>query len=237
MELTTAIESRRSIRRFKFASVKKEDLYYIVQLALCAPSAGNLQDYQFIVCTNKDMIQELPAMCMDQAWIDTAPAVIVVCSQPQEQNKWYGPAGDVFARQGASAAVQNILLSAHDLGLGACWIGGFDNDQVSHLFGVPEDVRIEAIIPIGYPDEEPEEIIKKEFVSTMFFDKYGVDLQDLELSSKEFALLRDRKLRHAKKHSKSKISSFVNSMKSKLSSKDDEEPSSEQEEIPEIKQE
>jgi nitroreductase len=221
MDIITAIETRRSIRRFKFRSIPKDDLYYFIELALCAPSAGNLQDYQFIICTNKDTISQLPSLCMDQDWIETAPAVIVVCSRPEIQKQWYGPGGELFALGGACAAIENILLSAHAFGYGACWVGAFDKDRINHLFDIPQAVRVEALIPLGYPDEDPSPVVKKELKSSLFFDKYGVDLQDFEKVSGEVALLRERKLRHFKKQVNPKISSMVSSLKDKLSLKKD----------------
>ena len=152
MDIISAIQTRRSIRRFKYRQIPKDELYLLIELALCAPSAGNLQDYQFIICTNSDTIDELPEYCMDQHWISSAPAVIVVCSQPEIQEKWYGPAGDFFARQNAAAATQNILLSAHALGFGTCWVGAFDVDSINHLFNIPQVVRVKALIPMGYAD-------------------------------------------------------------------------------------
>lgn len=216
MELIEAIENRRSIRRFKSRAIPKDNLYYLIELAMHAPSAGNLQDYQFIVCTNKDMIDDLPSCCMDQTWIATAPTVIVVCSQPSVQQNWYGPAGDGFARHNASAAAQNILLAAHDFGLGACWVSGFDTDKINHLFHIPEGVRIEAIIPIGYSDEEVDEITKKDLKTALFYDFYGQDVQDFEKVTREVALLRDRKFRHIKKQVQPKISSHLQTLKEKI---------------------
>ncbi|MFW5977047.1 MAG: nitroreductase family protein [Candidatus Nanoarchaeia archaeon] len=216
MEIIEAIEKRRSVRRFKSRAIPKDDLYYLIELAMKAPSAGNLQDYQFIVCTNKDMIDNLPSCCMDQSWIATAPTVIIVCSQPLVQQNWYGPAGNNFARHNGAAATQNILLAAQEFGLSTCWVGGFDTDKINHLFHIPQGVRIEAVIPIGYPDQEAANIAKKGLKTALFYDFYGQDVQDFEKVNREVALLRERKIRHMKKKVQPKISSSFQTLKEKI---------------------
>jgi len=130
MNTLKCINTRRSIRNFSDKPVDKDDLYLLVEAGMCAPNAGNLQDFKFIVTTKQEIINKTAEICMEQGWISTATGLIVICSQPGKQKEWYGPRGEhVFATQNASAAAQNILLAAHEIGLGACWIGGFDQQK------------------------------------------------------------------------------------------------------------
>jgi nitroreductase len=207
MDVFNAITTRRSIRRFKAQPVSIDDLHFIIEMAMSTPSAGNLQDYRFIVVTDKAMIKELPDFCMEQMWISSAPAVIVVCSQPAVQKKWYGASGDIFARQNAAAATQNILLSAHALGLGACWVSGFNQEKIDDFFDATGRARIEAVIPIGYPAQKPEP--KSEFTinNMLFFNTYGMDISEWDKFNKDYAKIREKRLGELHDRFKEKSSS------------------------------
>ncbi len=198
--------TRRSIRRFKAKPVERDDLHFIIEMAMKAPSAGNLQDYRFIIVRDKAVIKELPDYCMDQMWISGAPIVIVVCSQPKLQKKWYGAPGEIFARQNAAAATQNILLAAHGLGLGACWVSGFNQEKVDNLFELNGKARVESIIPIGYPAEKP--VSKTEFTlnNMLFFDIYEGDIADWDRFTKNYSGIIEKKLASAKEKFKEKSS-------------------------------
>lgn len=179
MDVIKAIVSRRSIRAYKAKTIDKEDLMMLVEMGIKAPTAGNLQDLRFIVCTEHATINKLPELCMDQYWIATAPAVIVVCSQPQVQAKWFGERGrHVFATQNAAAATQNIMLSAKSMGLDTCWVGGFSQEGVDKLFGTEDKARVEAIITVGYASEKPDKKNEQPLTASMFFQKYGQTLED-----------------------------------------------------------
>lgn len=210
MDAFKAIFSRRSYRRYKRKAVPKDLLYFLVEAGMKAPSAGNLQDFAFIVTSDKKVINQLPEMCMEQTWISSAPAVIVVCSQPQKLAQWYGERGrHVFSIQDASAAAQNILLAAHASGLGACWVGGFDQESVDGLFKTEGKARVEAIITVGYPNERPAPKHEKGIELMMYFDKFGNDTPDKLLKNKDYSLKLEQQLEHAEE----KAQSFSDSAK------------------------
>lgn len=179
MDVLKAITNRRSIRAYKSTKVDKEDLVILIEMGIKAPTSGNLQDLRFILCTDRSIINKLPDFCMDQYWITSAPAIIVVCSQPQVQAKWFGERGrHVFAAQNAAAATQNIMLAAQSLNLSTCWVGGFEQESVDHLFGAEGKARVETIITVGYPAEKPENKNEEPLTASMFFDKYGQSIED-----------------------------------------------------------
>ncbi len=198
MDALKAIETRRSTRLFKAKPVDTDDLHLLVEMALKAPSAGNLQDYRFIVVTDKAMIKQIPDFCMDQAWISSAPAVIVVCSQPAVQRKWYGAPGEVFARQGAAAAAQNILIAATAIGLSSCWVSGFNQERIDEFFGTTGRARVEVVIPIGYPSRKPEPKSEYGLNNTMFFNTYGMDIANWDKFNKNYSVIIEKKLSHLK---------------------------------------
>jgi nitroreductase len=202
MNTLKAIESRRSIKEYKRTAVSKDDLLTLIDMARHAPTAGNLQEVQFIAVTEKSIIRKLPQICLEQYWISGAPAAIVVCSQPAQLGEWFGERGKhVFATQDAAAATQNILLAATDLGLGSCWVGGFDQEAADELFGV-EHARVEAIITIGHPDEKPETKELRPLGGQVFFNSYGLGLEDPDTVNKEFAKKREKRFKELKEESK-----------------------------------
>ncbi|MFP4119375.1 MAG: nitroreductase family protein [Candidatus Woesearchaeota archaeon] len=199
-----AIFSRRSYRKFKRKTVPRDLLFFLVEAGMKAPSAGNLQEFSFIVTTDKKIINQLPELCMDQAWISTAPAVIVVCSQPHKLAEWYGERGrHVFAIQDAAAATQNILLAAHASGLGACWIGGFDQEKIDGLFKTEGKARVETIIPVGYPNEKPAPKHEKGIELMMYFDTYGNNKPDKVLLNKDYSIKLEQQLEKAEEKAQS----------------------------------
>lgn len=189
MDVIKAIVSRRSIRAYKSKNVDKEDLMMLVEMGIKAPTAGNLQDLKFIVCTEQGIINKLPEICMDQYWITTAPAIIVVCSQPQVQAKWFGERGrHVFATQNAAAATQNIMLSAKSMNLDTCWVGGFNQERMDKLFGTEGKARVETIITVGYASEKPDKKNEQSLTSSMFFQKYGQTLEDPNTVNNDYSI-------------------------------------------------
>lgn len=154
-DVLKTIENRRSIRRFKDSPVEDETIELLLHAGVMAPSAGNLQARDFIVVRDKSVIEELGVAAWRQSQVRSAPVVLVVCANYPRSAAKYGERSELYAVQDATASVMNILLAAHSLGLGACWVGAFDEGSVSEIMALPEDVRPMALIPVGYPDESP----------------------------------------------------------------------------------
>ena len=155
MECIEAIKGRRSIRRFKDQQVERELVGRLLDAAQMAPSAGNLQARDFIVISDQTSKQKLAKAAMGQSFIEQAPLVVVVIANIERSSRVYKSRGELYAIQDAAAGIENLLLAAHSLGLGACLVGAFDQVQVSALLGVPNKMIPVAIIPLGYPDERP----------------------------------------------------------------------------------
>ncbi|MBU4265686.1 MAG: nitroreductase family protein [Candidatus Altiarchaeales archaeon] len=156
MELSEAINGRHCIRRFRPDEMEEEKVEGILEAAREAPSAGNLQARDFIVVRDSKKRRELAEAALSQNSVSEAPLVIVVCANPGKSAAKYGSRGEeLYCIQDATAAVQNILLAVHSLGLGACWVGAFDENSVREVLGIPSEIRPVAIIPIGYSAEEP----------------------------------------------------------------------------------
>ncbi len=129
----------------------------ILDAGKMAPSAGNLQNWKFIVIRKDDVREKLAESSFDQDWMEEAPVHIVVVGQPEKAERFYGARGErLYTIQGCAAVVENMLLVANDIGLGACWVGAFDEAKVKRALNMPEGVTPQAIITIGYADEKPD---------------------------------------------------------------------------------
>jgi nitroreductase len=83
------------------------------------------------------------------------PVAIVVIANIERSTRIYRSRGELYAIQDAAAGIENLLLAAHSMGLGTCWVGAFDETEVSALLGIPNKTKPVAIIPVGYPGEQP----------------------------------------------------------------------------------
>ena len=156
MDVYECIKSRRSIRKFKDKPIEWEKIIRILDSGRLAPSSGNLQNWKFVLIKDEANRKKLADAALKQRWMETAPAHIVVCSQPEKAFRFYGTRGErLYSTQNCAAVAENMLLTAHSLGLGACWVGAFDDEMIRRAVGLPEEAHAHAIIVIGYPDESP----------------------------------------------------------------------------------
>ncbi len=154
METYEAILTRRSVRRFEDRPLSREQLEKLLEAARWAPSAGNLQPWIFVVATSEDARAALAAAAFGQRFVAEAPAVIGVAASPPERSPYGRRGRELYCLQDTAAAVQNVLLAAHDMGLGACWVGAFDDAAVSRALELRGDERPVALVPVGYPAEQ-----------------------------------------------------------------------------------
>ena len=173
MEVFEAIRKRRSIRKYKDRQVPWDNIVTIMQAGKYAPSAGNLQNWKFIVVKDDAKRKAIAKACMQQEWMEIAPIYIVVVAEPEKAERYYGTRGArLYTIQGCAAAMENMLLTAHSLGLGACWVGAFDEDEIFRVLNLPEEKSVQGVIVIGYADENPEPPPKYRIETMMFFDKW-----------------------------------------------------------------
>ena len=173
METSQAIRTRRSIRAYKKKKLPDEVLYTILESARWAPSAGNLQPWRIIVVESQPVKEMLADASDEQGFIAKAPVVLVVCSDTTACKKEYEGLGEKFCTQSTATAIQNILVTAHSLGVGAAWVGSFAEAKIRKELKIPDSVTIDAIIPLGYPDEKPIRKSTVEMADYVYFEKYG----------------------------------------------------------------
>ncbi|MBO3763215.1 MAG: nitroreductase family protein [Thermoproteota archaeon] len=156
MDVIEAIKTRRSIRSYEKESISEEDLSKILEAATWAPSAGNLNPWEFVVIRDEEKKRKLSRAAFGQYFISESPVVVVVCANVTRTSSVYGERGRrLYCIQDCAAATQNLLLAAHSLSYGACWVGAFDDQEVIKLLKLPSNVIPLAIVPIGKPKERP----------------------------------------------------------------------------------
>ena len=156
VDIFEAIEGRRSIRAFMNVEISAEVVEKLIEAARWAPSAGNIQPWEFIIVRNPELKKQLAEASLDQFFISKAPVIIVVCADEYRSSQGYGVRGStLYCLQDTAAAAQNIHLAAYSLGLGTCWIGAFREEEVKRIIRIPAGVRPVALIPVGYAAESP----------------------------------------------------------------------------------
>ncbi len=155
MEVIEAIRGRRSIRRFKPREIEPEKVEVLKDALIWAPSAGNLQSRRFYFVFNPGVKRGLARAALAQRFIEEAPLVVVGCGDLRI-GRYYGERGiNLYCIQDLSCSIQNLMLTAFDLGLGSVWVGAFYEDEVKGVLSLPDNLRPLAIVPIGYPAHNP----------------------------------------------------------------------------------
>lgn len=148
------IFQRTSIRKYNEQTVKEEQIELLLKAAMSAPSARNIQPWEFITIQNKETLKKIADFSSSAHMLKEASLAIVVCANINKEI----PAvkGKNYWIQDCSAATENILLEATELGLGSVWIGTFPKEEmvkpVSELLKLPENIIPFSIISIGYPE-------------------------------------------------------------------------------------
>lgn len=174
MDVFECIEKRRSVRSFKSIPLPEEDVRRILRAGIMAPSAGNIQPWEFVVTTKEDLKMRLAEAALDQYWMAEAGVIITVCAVEEESAAYYGTRGkNLYCIQDTAAAVENMLLAATALGYGSCWVGAFDEIEVRKVLNIPKEVRPVAMIPIGVPAESPEPRRRKDLRKVVYSEVYG----------------------------------------------------------------
>ena len=180
MEVMDAIKSRRSVRKYTTDTVSDGDIETVLDAARWAPSWANTQCVRWIVVRDADMRMKLadtlPHGNPANDAIRTVPVVFVACAETGRAGFKKGEEvtdkGDWYMYDVASAA-HSLTLAAHALGLGTVHVGLFDAVKAGEIVGVPENVRVVELIPMGRPAEQPHGPGRKELGELVFRDRYG----------------------------------------------------------------
>lgn len=165
MDTLEAIFERRSIRRYRPDPIPKQDLRHILEAGRQAPSAGNRQPWHFVVASEPEQKRQVARACNGQMWMADAACILVGVGLPQVSSKWY--------QVDVAIALQNMVLAAHSLGYGTCWIGAFDPEQLKAVCRIPPEARVVACTPLGVPDVSPRTRGRKPWNEVFSAEHYG----------------------------------------------------------------
>ena len=164
LDVAQAIRTRRTIRRWQDRPVPKELILEILEAALWAPSACNMQLWDFVVVSDPERRQELDGAVPFAA---QAPVLIFVCYNTRFSE------GSYANIQGASAAIMNMLLRGHSLGLGGFWQATIhDRERLRQVLGLPKDVDVLSTVLFGYPAEQPGAPSRRDPSQLLHWQKY-----------------------------------------------------------------
>jgi nitroreductase len=146
------IQGRRTARKFNGRSVDQDKIDALLELAMYAPSRLNRQPWRFVVIRDQALQKQLADLLRIHPYLETASAVIAVCSIPKLSPTWL---------MDTSAAIENMLIGATAMGIGTAWVGAPDTvmwdmceEALHDALEIPLDVRIVALVAVGYPERE-----------------------------------------------------------------------------------
>lgn len=168
MDVMEAIRGRRSIRNFMDRPVEEEKLRAVLEAGRLAPSARNLQDWRFIVVRDPATRKRLAEAARNQEFVGQAPVVIAACGTSDMVMTCGQPA---YALD-VAIAVDHMTLAAAAEGLGTCWIGAFYEDKVKEILGIPEQIRVVALLPLGYPAQAARPTPRKKLDEILAYERW-----------------------------------------------------------------
>ena len=165
METLEAISTRRSVRRFSNRPVEPEKLQAVLKAVQQAPSWSNLQCWSLVVVTDQETKNKISDLSFVESFfaaygyksnpaqkaLAQAPVVIVACADPAKSGNLHG---QPYYMADMGIATENLMLAAHDQGLGSVFVGVCDEERIKALLGIPADIKVVGLFPLGYPDGE-----------------------------------------------------------------------------------
>lgn len=162
METLEAIRTRRSVRKFSSQPVEPEKLQAVLDAVQQAPSWSNLQCWSLVVVTDQEAREKISDLSFVESFfaaygyksnpaqkaLAQAPVVIVACADPAKSGSLHG---QPYYMADMGIATENLMLAAHDQGLGSVFVGVYDEDQIKELLGIPAGIKVIGLFPLGYP--------------------------------------------------------------------------------------
>ncbi len=140
MDVLDAIQTVLAVRQYQDKALPEDALHKIVEAGRLTASSMNLQPWHFIVVDDRETLRQLGGLARTGPYIAQAPAAIVVAMEDTK-----------FSESDASRAIQSMILAAWELGIGSNWVGFYGLDDIKPLLGIPAEMKVLAIIPVGYP--------------------------------------------------------------------------------------
>ena len=152
MEFNELVRTRYSVRAYKSTPVEEEKLQQVLEAAILAPTAVNWQPFRLIVISTEGREDELQRI-YSRRWFTQAPLIIGACAVPDEA--WARRDGKPYVDVDVAIAMDHLILAAHSLGLGTCWVADFDPAAAREILGLPDGVEPIVFTPLGYAADQP----------------------------------------------------------------------------------
>jgi len=152
LDIFEAIKVRKSIRTYESTRVPVEKLKKVLEAARLAPSTGNIQPWHFIVVTDSYKRRKIAKGCRYGHFLAESPLVIVGCGNQKASPRWFAI--------DTCIAMENLVLAATGEGLGTCWIGSFNEEDIREMLKIPSHLKVVALLALGYPREKPNILAK-----------------------------------------------------------------------------
>lgn len=169
MDLFDVIARRRSVRSYEDRAVEDDKLAQVLEAARLAPSAGNRQEWRFVVVRDAELRRKLMEAARGQQFVGDAPVVIAACA-PEHGHVM--SCGHPSFLVDVSIALEHIALAARALGLGTCWVGAFEQRLVRDALGIPDSVEVVQLMALGYPTDWPDPKDRKDMDEIACYDRW-----------------------------------------------------------------
>jgi len=171
MTVEEAIRMRHSVRSYMNTPVEKEKIDQVLEAARLAPSAGNRQEWRFVVVTDKKRRKMLAKAARRQSFVGDAPCVIACCA---DTDMHVMTCGQLCYPIDVAIAVDHMTLRAVELGLGTCWVGAFQEDEVKKILNIPDRIKVVELLTLGYPRSKSVGAKKRlGFDEIVFYEEWG----------------------------------------------------------------
>ena len=168
MEVFEAIKNRYSCRSYKAEAVPEEKLKKVLEAARLAPSAHNEQEWKFVVVRDIKKRKDV-AGAANQSFIAEAPVIIAAVGlDPEHIMRSGNPAYAIDL----AIAIEHMALQATEEGLDTCWIGAFNQEAVKEILEIPEECRVVALLPLGFPADKPQPKSRKKLEEIVSYDSF-----------------------------------------------------------------
>lgn len=172
MDVLECIKTRRTIRKFKDEFVPWDKLVAVVEAARYAPTAGNLQNWKLVLIKEDAAKAKIAKACVEQKWIAQAAFVLIVVGEPKSAERFFGARANFYTVQNCAAVMQNMLLMAHSVGLGAAWVGAFDEEMIRDVINHAEYNHVQGVVALGIPDEHPQIPLRNRLEGMIYFGRW-----------------------------------------------------------------
>ncbi|MAF99020.1 MAG: nitroreductase family protein [Nanoarchaeota archaeon] len=197
-DILKLIKSRRNVKDFTPQFVDWDSISKIIDAGRHAPSAGNVQNWKFVVVNDIGKKQQIAEACLQQYEITKAAAHIVILGETEKMTRYYGSRGELYTIQGCAAAAQNMMIEAQSLGLATGWVGAFDESHMQKILGVPNDVSVQVVITVGHAAKNPSKPPKYPLETLIYFNKWRAKIRNPTKYFREYSLMIRKKVEQGK---------------------------------------